>query len=460
MTEHPSPLRIAIVGAGPSGFFAADSLLKAREDVSVDLIDRLPTPYGLVRYGVAPDHQKIKSVTRLYERTCKDPRVRFLGNVEFGSDLTLADLKRHYHAIIFSVGAASDRSLGIPGEDLPGSLSATEFVAWYNGHPDYADLDPPLNAKRVVVIGMGNVAVDVTRILAKSAAELAETDIADHALEKLRHSQVEHIVMLGRRGPAQGKFTTKELRELGELANADIDVDPAAIELDERSREAIADDPYTRKNIEVLEGFAQQEPAGKSRTVTLRFFASPVEIQGEGAVERVVIEKNRLVSTDSGYLKSEGTGETEVLPAQMVLRSVGYQGVPLPDLPFDARTATIPNDHGRVLESRGGAPRPGEYVAGWIKRGPSGVIGTNKADAAETVKTLLSDPLPEVEPGHERPEAVTDLLHERGVPFVTFDAWLALDAHEVALGESQGRPRVKVTDRDEMLAVVEAAGDS
>ena len=459
MDTTTSPLRVAVVGAGPAGFYAADALLKARDDISVDLFDRLPTPYGLVRYGVAPDHQKIKSVTRLYERTCKDPRVRFLGNVEFGKDLTLEDLHRHYHAIVFSVGAASDRSLDIPGEDLPGSLSATEFVAWYNGHPDYHDLDLPLDAKRVVVIGMGNVAVDVTRILAKSTDELAETDIADRALEKLADSEVEEIVMLGRRGPAQGKFTTKELRELGELANADIDVRAEDIELGEHSEAAIADDPYLKKNIEVLQQFAEQPKHGKPRTVALRFFASPVEIQGDGRVERIVIEKNRLVPTSSGYLQAEGTGETETLDVGMVLRSVGYRGVPLPGLPFEERRGTIPNDAGRVLDAPGGSPRPGEYVAGWIKRGPSGVIGTNKADAVETVESLLGDRLPEIDSAAARPEAVTELLRSRGVPYVDFDAWLELDRHELQLGEQQGRPRVKVTTRDRMLEVASGARD-
>ena len=463
MVEHPSPhhlsplraspLRVAVVGAGPAGFYATEVLLKAHDDVSVDLLDRLPTPYGLVRYGVAPDHQKIKSITRLYERTCRDPRVRFLGNVEFGRDLRLEDLKRHYHAVILSVGASTDRALDIPGEDLPGSLSATEFVAWYNGHPDYADLRPPLDAGRVAVIGMGNVAVDVTRILAKSAAELARTDIADHALEELQRSRVREIVMLGRRGPAQGKFTTKELRELGELANADIEVETEEVELDERSAAEIAGNPYLRKNVEVLQGFARQARQGKPRTVALRFFVSPVEIQGEERVERIVLERNRLRMTESGYLSAEGTGETLTLEVGLVLRSVGYRGVPLPGLPFDERRGVIPNDGGRVLDRAGGSPRPGEYVAGWIKRGPSGVIGTNKADATETVESLLADDLPRIDADAARPEAVTALLASRGVSFVSFRDWLALDRLELQRGEREGRPRVKIARLEEMLAV-------
>ena len=450
---YGSPLRVAVVGAGPAGFYATEALLKAREDVSVDLIDRLPTPYGLVRYGVAPDHQKIKSVTRLYERTCRDPRVRFLGNVEFGRDLRLEDLKRHYHAVVLSVGAATDRTLDIPGEDLPGSLSATEFVAWYNGHPDSVNLHPRLDAERVAVIGMGNVAVDVTRILAKSAAELAATDIADHALAELEESRVREVVMLGRRGPAQGKFTTKELRELGELANADIDVRAGEMQLDEHSAAEIADDPYGRKNVEVLQGFSRQAPQGKARNVALRFFVSPVEIQGEGRVERIVLERNRLRMTESGYLAAEGTGETETLEVGLVLRSVGYRGVPLPGLPFDERRGVIPNVGGRVLDRAGGNPRPGEYVAGWIKRGPSGVIGTNKADATETIESLLGDDLPRVDADAARPDAVTTLLASRGVSFVSFDDWLTLDRFEVERGEREGRPRVKIARLEEMLAL-------
>lgn len=443
------PLRIAIIGAGPSGIYAAEALIKQTEiNVSVDVFDRLPTPYGLVRYGVAPDHQTIKSVTKVMQKVLQDPRVRFLGNVEFGRDLTFADLRRHYDAVIYTVGASSDRHLGIPGEDLPGSLSATEFVAWYNGHPDYQNLDIRLNVQGVAVVGMGNVAVDVTRILAKSAEELRQTDIADHALPVLAQSQVSDIYMLGRRGPAQAKFTTKELRELGELHNADIVVRPEELELDERSAASIAGEPALLKNLEVLREFAARPLTGKPRRVHLRFFVSPVAILGEGRVQKIRLEKNRLDEN----LNAVGTGEFEELEVGLVLRSVGYKGVPLPEVPFDQRKGVIPNQGGRVL--REGQVAVGEYTAGWIKRGPSGVIGTNKADATETVKLLLQD-APHLPLAPEpNPEAVTRLLQARGVRYVTLEHWLKLDALECTLGQAQGRPRVKLTSVDKMLEAV------
>lgn len=448
-TASPSPLRVAIVGAGPSGLFAADALLKARDDVRVDVLDRLPTPYGLVRYGVAPDHAKIKSVTKAFERTCRDPRVRFFGNVDVGRDVRLDDLRRHAHAVLLAVGASSDRSLGIPGEDLDASLSATEFVAWYNGHPDYVDLAPPLDARSVAVVGVGNVAVDVARILAKSVDELRETDIADHALEALAESRVEHVVMLGRRGPAQAKWTTKELRELGELENADILVDPADLELDPASAAEVEADAMTKRNMEVLAGFAAKAREGKPRTLQLRFLVSPVALEGEGGrVARMVLGRNRLEEREGGYVAAVDTGERETIDADMVLRSVGYRGVAMPDVPFDARRGVVPHDSGRVL-GEDGRPLPGTYVAGWIKRGPSGVIGTNKADAMETVRALLSDPLPEVEDASEA--ALPALLDRRGVHAIDFDGWLALDRAETEAGAACGRPRVKVVEVDEML---------
>ena len=445
--------RTAIIGAGPSGFYAADALLKNLESVSVDLFDRLPTPFGLVRYGVAPDHQKIKSVTRLYERTAKDERFRFLGNVEFGKDLSHEDIRHHYDAVIYTVGASADRSLGISGENLAGSTSATEFVAWYNGHPDYTEAFSEVSAKQVAVIGMGNVAVDVTRILAKSVDELKETDIADHALEVLKNSQVEDIYMLGRRGPAQGKFTTKELRELGELLNADIVVDPAEMEVDDVSMKSIEGDVIANKNVEVLTAFAEQPLSGKPRRVHIKFLSSPTEILGEDRVEAIVLEKNRLEPTDSGYINAVGTGETKTLPVQMVLRSVGYRGVALPGVPFDERRGVIPNKDGAVLDAPNGEPVQGEYVAGWIKRGPSGVIGTNKADAMATVEVLLKDfeNATLAADDAKTPEAVTALLEERDVNFITFEHWLELDKYELGLGETQGRPRVKLTNIQEML---------
>ncbi len=448
--DQNRPLRVAVIGSGPSGIYAAEALIKQSETaVSVDVFDRLPTPYGLVRYGVAPDHQTIKSVTKVMQKVLQDPRVRFLGNVEYGRDLTHADLRRHYDAVVYTVGASSDRHLGIPGEDLPGSLSATEFVAWYNGHPDYETLPINLDMRGVAVVGMGNVAVDVTRILAKSAEELRQTDIADRALPALEKSQVTDIYMLGRRGPAQAKFTTKELRELGELHNADIVVRPEELELDEKSAASIAHDPAMLKNLEVLREFAAKPLTGKPRRVHIRFLVSPVAILGEGRVQKIRLEKNRLDEN----LNAVGTGEFEELEVGMVLRSVGYKGVPLPEVPFDSRKGVIPNQAGRVL--REGQVAVGEYTAGWIKRGPSGVIGTNKADAAETIRLLLED-APNLSLAPEpSPEAVTQLLQERGVHYVTLEHWLKLDALECAMGQAQGRPRVKVTQVEKMLELAQ-----
>ena len=457
MTTPPRPLRVALIGAGPAGFFAADALFKSSQDVNIDLFDRLPTPFGLVRYGVAPDHQKIKTVTKLYEKTLADPRLRFFGNVSFGRDLDHAAVRRHYDAAVYTVGSPTDRALGIPGEDLPGSLSATEFVAWYNGHPDYADLDPDLSSENVAVVGMGNVAVDVARILSKTADELYETDIADHALDALAESRVKNVFMLGRRGPAQAKFTTKELRELGELRGADIVVDAADLELDPASVASISGDPIARRNLDIMRDFANRESAGKPRRLHLVFYVSPVEILGETQVEGLRLERNRLEPTKNGTLNAVGTGVFETLDTGLVLRSVGYRGTALPGVPFDARRGVIPNNAGRVLSAPGGEVVPGEYVAGWAKRGPTGVIGTNKADAVETVARLLEDAptLPRVSAEAAHPLAISALLWAKGVTYVTFEDWLALDRFETEAGRKGGRPRVKVTRIEEMLRRVQ-----
>lgn len=446
------PLRVAIIGAGPSGFYAAEALAKELENVSVDLFDRLPTPYGLVRFGVAPDHQKIKSVTKMYEKTAQRENVRFLGNVAFGQDMTYEDVKKHYDAVIYTVGASSDRNLAIPGEDLLGNMSATEFVAWYNGHPDYEAHISVVNAEAVAVIGMGNVAVDVTRVLAKSVDELKTSDIADHALEVLKDSKVKDVYMIGRRGPAQAKFTTKEVRELGELLNADIVVNEAEMVIDEASLASIENDPTTKKNIEVLTEFAKKPLEAKERRVHIKFLASPVEILGEGKVEAIKLEKNRL-EPSGDYINAVGTGEYETLAVQMVLRSVGYRGLALPGVPFDERRGVIPNDKGVVLDAPKGKPVAAEYVAGWIKRGPSGVIGTNKADAAETVAQLiaLQGEAELHQDANKTPDAVLELLKNRNVPYITFDQWLKLDKLETEAGLAQGRPRVKLTNVKKML---------
>lgn len=439
------PLRVAVIGSGPSGIYTAEALLKQADlPVSVDIYDRVPTPYGLVRYGVAPDHLTIKSVTKGFEKTLSDPRVRFLGNVEFGRDLTHAEAKAHYDAIVYTVGASSDRRLGIPGEDLRGSMSATEFVAWYNGHPDAAERELLLNASGVAVVGVGNVALDVARILVKTPQELHSSDIAPHALPVLEESRVKDVWILGRRGPAQAAFTTKELREFGELEVTDPVVDSAEIALTEDEEAAITDN-VKKKNVEVLRDFAARSRAGKERRVHLRFLVSPVEIldDGQGQVAGLRIEKNRLDEQGNAV----GTGTYETLPVQMVLRSVGYRGVALPDVPFDERRGVIPNEEGRVQG------RTGEYTAGWIKRGPSGVVGTNRKCASDTVALLLAD----AQAGHlpltpdTSPAAVDALLKGKGIDVYTFADWQALDAHEQAQGQAEGRPRHKVVQRAEML---------
>ena len=461
MTSRPGtpeqPLRVAVVGSGPAGFYAAGQLLTAKEvTVEVDLIDSLPTPFGLVRAGVAPDHPKIKSVIRVYEKTAAQPGFRFFGNVTVGQDVSHADLADHYHAVVYAVGAQTDRSMDIPGEDLPGSWAATEFVAWYNGHPDYRDLEFDLSCKRAVVIGMGNVATDVARMLALTREELEVTDTADHAIGPMADSAIEEIVIVGRRGPAQAAFTNPELRELGELTDADVVVDPAEMELDEHSARSIeAEGAITkRRNVEILTEFSQREPAGKRKRVVLRFLRSPVAIHGNGKVEAIELVRNELHHGSDGSLRARGTGEHETLETGLVFRSIGYRGVPIEGLPFDDWKAVVPNDEGRVVDPHAQHVIRGLYVVGWIKRGPSGVIGTNKRDAQETVGHLLEDVaegrLPD--PAHTDPDAIEALIAERKPDHVTWEGWEAIDAAETAAGEPLGRPRVKFTSVEEMLA--------
>ena len=450
------PLRIAIVGTGPSGFYAAEHLQKQRPGVEIDLFDRLPTPFGLVRGGVAPDHQKIKSVTRIYERIATQPGVRFLGNVTIGRDLSCAELRAHYHAVIYAIGASADRALGVPGESLSGSHPATDFVGWYNGHPDYRDRQFDLTQEAVAVIGMGNVAVDVVRVLARTPEELHGSDIAPHALDALRHSRVRTIYMIGRRGPAQGAYTNPELKELGEMGAADIDVRAEELVLDSASAAAVAatDDKSTERNLHTLAHFAAKAPEGKPRRIALRFLRSPVALEGDGKVERIGLMKNRLVAGSGNDVRAEPTGEIESLPVGLVFRSVGYLGTGLPELPLDRKRGIIPNTGGRVV--RDDAPSPGEYVVGWIKRGPSGVIGTNKPDAVETADLLLADlsagtlPTPE----GAGPTGVDRLLRERGVRVVSWADWQRLDALEKSRGAALGRPRLKFSRVEEMLAAL------
>jgi ferredoxin/flavodoxin---NADP+ reductase len=455
-----NPVRVAIVGSGPAGFYAAGQLLSSEAPViTVDLFDRLATPWGLVRAGVAPDHPKIKSVTRVFEKTARKPGFRFYGNVDVGTDVSHDELASAYHAVLYAVGTPNDRRLGIPGEDLPGSHAATEFVAWYNGHPDYTDLSFDLTPRRAVVIGNGNVALDVARMLALAVDELAITDVADHALDALRETAIEEIVVLGRRGPAQAAFTNPELRELAELELADVIVDPGDVALDEYSTAALeTSDGTTKRNVETLYQYSEQQPVGKPRRIVLRFLVSPVEIEGTDRVEGVIVERNHLVVGDDGSLRAKPSGERERIETGLVLRSIGYVGVPLPGVPFDDRTNTVLNDSGRVLDPETRQPLPGVYAAGWIKRGPSGVIGTNKKCAQETTSRLLEDyaagrlPTPAVEPA----ELITT-LQGRGTTVVDYTGWEAIDAHERALGEPAGRPRVKLVRRQELLR--RAAGD-
>jgi ferredoxin--NADP+ reductase len=437
-------MRVAVVGSGPAGFYAAGALLSADPPAEVDMIERLPTPWGLVRLGVAPDHPKLKSVSRAFERIAEQPGFRFLGNVEFGRDVRHADLVRLYDAVSYAVGAQTDRRLGIPGEDLPGSWAATEFVAWYNGHPDYQDIAFDLSVERAVVIGNGNVALDLARMLALTHEELSPTDATDASIAAIASSPIREIVVVGRRGPAQAAFTTPELQEMGALAGADVVVDPADLE-GAQPKSTLAE-----RNVSVLQELAAREPEGKPRRVVFRFFESPVAILGEERVEGIELVRNELDEND----RAVATDVHETLSCGLVFRSVGYLGVELPGVPFDARSGTIPNEGGRV--------EPGVYCAGWIKRGPSGVIGTNKKDATETVELLLADAAAgRLEPKPDASVAAVDsLLAERGIRVVEYDGWMAIDEAERAAGEKSGRPRVKLCTWDALLDAAERVARS
>jgi len=434
------PLRVAIVGSGPAGFYAAGALLGGDTPAEVDMLERLPTPWGLVRLGVAPDHPKLKTASRAFERIAERPGFRFLGNVEVGRDITHEELMRLYDAVIYAVGAQTDRRLGIPGEDLPGSWPATEFVAWYNGHPDYHDLRVELDVERAVVIGVGNVALDVARMLALTPAELECTDASDDAIAAISASPVEEIVVVGRRGPVQAAFTNPELLELGELAGADVVVDPADLE------GAVATGTNSERNLEVLREYAAREPSGKPKRLVLKFLRSPVALLGAQRVEGIDLVRNVLDEN----ARAVATDEHEMLSCGLVFRSVGYRGVAVPGVPFDDKTGTMPNEAGRVA--------PGVYCAGWIKRGPTGVIGTNKKDATETVETLLADAAAGRLPRSEASAADVDaLLDERGVRRVMYSGWQSIDELERAAGEKAGRPRVKLCTWDELLDAAERA---
>lgn len=441
------PARIAVIGAGPAGLYTVLALVESESAVSVDVFDRLPTPYGLVRYGVAPDQVKMKSVTRVMQTPFTGHDVEFFGNVVVGSDITHEELREHYHAVVYATGSPNDRKLDIPGEELEECQGAASFVNWYSGHPDVADADFTLEHPEVAVVGAGNVALDVARVLAKSPDEMAETDVPDNVMYRLRDSRVNDIHVLIRRGPSQVKFTPPELRLIGQLANADVIVHHHGL-----TAEPSDDDPQdkrARKNIELLREWSQREPTGKPRRVHLRFFRSPVEVLGTDQVEGVVLERNQL--TESGGL--EGSGEYETLNVGLVLSAVGYQGVPLPGLPFDSTSGTVPQHNGRICE--GDEPLTGVYVSGWAKRGPSGVIGTNKSDGAETAGSVLED-LPKLPaPARVDRAAVQKLLARRGARVVDWQGWVRLDAYEAELGASQGRNRAKLADLETMLTVID-----
>jgi ferredoxin/flavodoxin---NADP+ reductase len=467
-------LHVAVVGSGPAGLYTAEALIKQSaaldppRDIRVDVLDRLPTPYGLVRYGVAPDHKSIKSIAEYLRNVLEHEGVHFVGNVHLGDDVTRDDLLAHYDAVIYATGAMRDRHLGIPGEDLAGSIAATDFVNWYCGHPDMDPSAFSLDAESVAVIGVGNVAVDVARILIRNPDELRETDVSQPVLDALMASKVREVHMIGRRGPAQAKFTTKELRELGELEGVDVVVGADEADLDAfdatgESARLAETDRHVRGNYTVIKDWAQRTPAGTGRRLTVRFWLRPVEIQGRNeAVSGLTLERTRL--DESGRL--QGTGELETLPVQMVLRSVGYQSVPLAGVPFDERNYVVPNEAGRVI-GPDGRPLPGEYVAGWLKRGPTGVIGTNKSDAAETVRSLLADlaggpgpddvqlpragllRMPSGGPAGQSPLGA--LLDYRGVRHVSYDDWLGIEAAEKELAASLGRgARVKLASRHDI----------
>ena len=451
-----APLRVAIIGSGPSGFYAAEHLQEQDHlEVQIDMYDRLPTPFGLVRGGVAPDHQKIKSVTRVYDKIAAHPEFRFYGNVEMGRDLTHADLSAYYHAIIYAVGARTDRRMGIPREHLPGSHSATEFVGWYNAHPDFRSLGFDLSAGSAAVVGNGNVAMDLARILASPREVLAQTDIAAHALRALGENGIGEIHVLGRRGPAQAAFTNKELKELGELPGVDVVVDPADVELDPLSRAEVERTPNrTRdRNLDLLRAFSERPLTGAPRRIVLHFLVSPVEIIGTERVDGLAVVHNELYESEDGSIRPCPTDRVTTLPLGLVFRAIGYQGVPLPGIPFDAMRGVIPNDRGRIIDPVAGRPVEGEYVVGWIKRGPQGIIGTNKPDSQETVDMLLADlAAGNLHKLEVPPRAVLErLLGERRRDFVSYEDWQLIDLLEQERGRASGAPRVKFSKIEEML---------
>ncbi|MGO4649142.1 FAD-dependent oxidoreductase [Nocardia sp. 2YAB30] len=445
-------LRVAIVGAGPAACYAADELLR-RADVEIEMFDRLPTPWGLVRAGVAPDHPGTKTVSSMFESAFRRETLQYYLNVEVGTDISHDELLQHHHAVIYAVGASTDRRLGVPGEDMPGSHSATEFVAWYNGHPDYADRTFDLSGERAVIVGNGNVALDVARVLTVDPDELAKTDIADHALDALRQSNIREVIVLGRRGPLQAAYTSSEFLALAHLKGVDVLVEEADLELDQASR-ALLEDPEIEPSLTLKYTLAEEYAAGRraegNKRIVFRYLASPTALTGADRVESVELVHNELVS-EGGQLVAVATGRTESIDATLVLRSIGYRGEPVAELPFDERRGVVPNEHGRVIGADG-IPISGVYVSGWIKRGPRGVIGSNRVDSEETVEQLISDfttgklGVPQGDRA-----ALKTLLAQREADLVDRAGWRAIDQAERAAGKSAGRPRVKFTTREDLL---------
>jgi len=448
------PVRVAIVGSGPSGFYAAEALLATSLNVQVAMFERLAAPFGLVRYGVAPDHPKIKNVIKIYEKITSNENFGFWGNVTIGKDLTISEIKTYYDVVLFTCGAETDKRLGVPGEDLSGSHTATEFVAWYNGHPDYRDRKFDLSQESAVVIGQGNVAMDVSRILCKTVDELKNTDIAQHALEALAQSKVREVHLIGRRGPVQAAFTPPEIKEFDELVDCDSIVDPKDLELNPASQkemEGIANN-NRRKNVETLQSFAALKNFSKNRKFIIHFLKSPVELQGQGKVEKIILEKNILMG-EAGKQSAQGTGQKEELACGLVFRSVGYKGVSIDGVPFDEKKGIFPNVKGRITDFEGHVV-PGLYAAGWIKRGPSGVIGTNKSDSVETVESILAD-VSQLKPcSKPDSQATAELLRGKNVHFVSFSDWKKIDAAEIERGKAKAKPREKFVSVEEMLAVL------
>ena len=446
------PVRVAVVGAGPAGFFAAEALLRCLAPVfAVDLFERLPTPFGLVRSGVAPDHQKIKGVTKTFERTAENHRFRFFGNVEIGKDLSTQELSASYHQVVYAIGSSSDRRLGIPGEELDGSYSATAFVGWYNAHPDFRDFPFDLRSERAVVVGVGNVAMDVARVLLKSPEQLAKTDIARHALEALRASRLREIVLLARRGPAEAAFDPRELQDVAEMADVSVSVDLAAVEADLAGHDEL--DARQKRNLELMLECARSTPSEGARTLRLEFNASPVELLADASrhIRAVRAERTASVAQPNGRRTAKGTGHFFEIDTGIVFRSIGYRGEPLPGLPFDEGGGVIPNVDGRITGGPDADVLPGLYAVGWIRRGPYGVIGTNKADAHLVVSRMLEDvpALPERElPPGDRLEA---LLEQRGVRATSYQDWRIIDTAELEQGKATGKIREKVASVEQMM---------